>query len=222
MPPVKAILVPGGSRTSVSARRLAARKSRLSIIAAVIVRWLTIEPARGRQAEPVWRSKRSAAWSRKNSKALRRSIRRDALGGQAFELDGFDLGAVLLALAAALRLLVVVELALDAVDGAVEEVDEGPEQVVEIGLEAGVGERRDERVEDVGERRLRRLGLGQRPRIGLVLEGAVAVELQLGEEVVGRGGGVRGLEVGVVVVGRHGDVLSSDSAAPIAAFTAIT
>ena len=41
------------ARTSVSARRLAARKSRLSIIAAVRVRWLTIEPERGRQAEPV-------------------------------------------------------------------------------------------------------------------------------------------------------------------------
>jgi hypothetical protein len=35
---------------------LAATKSRLSIIAAVRVRWLTIDPARGRQAEPVWRS----------------------------------------------------------------------------------------------------------------------------------------------------------------------
>ena len=44
---------PAGSSGSVSARRLAARKSRLSIIAAVIVRRLTIDPARGRQAEPV-------------------------------------------------------------------------------------------------------------------------------------------------------------------------
>ncbi len=37
-PPVKAILVPAGRTASVSARRLAARKSRLSIIAAVSVR----------------------------------------------------------------------------------------------------------------------------------------------------------------------------------------
>ena len=37
----------------------------------------------------------------------------DALGDQAFELDRLDLGAVLLGLAAALRLLVAVEFALD-------------------------------------------------------------------------------------------------------------
>jgi len=43
-----------GNSTSVSLRRFAARKSRLSIIAAVRVRWLTIDPVRGRQDEPVW------------------------------------------------------------------------------------------------------------------------------------------------------------------------
>ena len=32
-----------------------------------------------------------------------------------------------------------------------------------------------------------RLGFGQRPGIGLVLEGTVAVELELGEDVIGRG-----------------------------------
>jgi hypothetical protein len=31
-------------------------KSRLSIIAGVRLRWLTIDPVRGRQDEPVWRS----------------------------------------------------------------------------------------------------------------------------------------------------------------------
>jgi hypothetical protein len=38
---VSAIFGPGGSMTSISARRLAARKSWESIIAAVSVRWLT-------------------------------------------------------------------------------------------------------------------------------------------------------------------------------------
>ena len=47
--------------TSASVRRLAAMKSRESIIAAVSVRWLTSDPDRGRQAEPVWTSKRSMA-----------------------------------------------------------------------------------------------------------------------------------------------------------------
>jgi hypothetical protein len=31
------------------------------------------------------------------------------------------------------------------------------------------------------------VGFGQRPRVGLVLEGAVAVELEFGEDVIGRG-----------------------------------
>jgi hypothetical protein len=74
-PPVKAILGPAGTITSVSARRRAAIKSRLSIIAAVSVRWLTSDPARGRHGEPVCTSKRSAAWSRNSSMLLRRSIR---------------------------------------------------------------------------------------------------------------------------------------------------
>jgi hypothetical protein len=52
---------------------------------------------------------------------------------------------------AALRLLVVVELALDPVGGAVEEVDGRPEQVVEVGFEAGVGQGGDQGVEDVGD-----------------------------------------------------------------------
>ena len=50
-----------------------------------------------------------------------------------------------------LRLLVVVELAFDAFGGAVEEIDGRPEQVLEVGFEARVAERRDERVEDVGD-----------------------------------------------------------------------
>ena len=64
----------------------------------------------------------------------------DALGGQALELDRLDLGAVLLGLAAALRLLVAVEFALDAVELAVEQVDERPQQIGEIVLEAGAGQ----------------------------------------------------------------------------------
>jgi hypothetical protein len=47
VPPVKAIRVPSGT-SNVSARRRAAMNSRLSIIVAVNVRWLSIEPVRGR------------------------------------------------------------------------------------------------------------------------------------------------------------------------------
>ena len=36
-----------------------------------VMRAFAIDPERGRQVEPVWRSNRLAAWSRMNSKALR-------------------------------------------------------------------------------------------------------------------------------------------------------
>ena len=112
---------------------------------------------------------------------------RDALGRQALEFDGPYLGAILLLLAAQLRLLVVVEFALDAVDGAVEEIDGRPEQVVEVGFEARVAQGRDQGVEDVGDGACDGVAFGKRPRIGLVVEGAVAVELKLAEEAIGRG-----------------------------------
>ena len=59
-----------------------------------------------------------------------------ALGGEPFQVDGFYLGAVLFTLAPPLRLLIVVEFALDPVGSAVEEIDGRPEQIVEVGLEA--------------------------------------------------------------------------------------
>ena len=104
-----------------SARRLAARKSRLSIIAEVRLRWLTFEPERGRQAEWVWCSKWSAAWSRKNSMPLRRSmsvwpsaVRRSSSTERISEPScSFWLRL--------LRLLVVVEFAFDPADGAMED-----------------------------------------------------------------------------------------------------
>ena len=86
-----------------------------------------------------------------------------------------------------LRLLVVVELAFDPVGGAVEEIDGRPEQVFEVGFEARVAQRRDEGVEDVGDGAGDGVGFGQRSRIGLVLEGTVAIELKFGEDVIGRG-----------------------------------
>ena len=85
---------------------------------------------------------------------------RHALGDEAFEFDRADLRAVLLLLAAPLRLLVVVEFAFDPVDGAVEEIDRRPEQVLEVGFEARVAQRRDQRVEDVGDGAADGVGFG--------------------------------------------------------------
>ena len=53
-------------------------------------------------------------------------------------------------MAALLRLLIVVEFALDPAGGAVEEIDGRPKQVFEVGFEAGVRQGDDEGVEDVG------------------------------------------------------------------------
>jgi hypothetical protein len=121
-------------------------------------------------------------------------------GDQPLQLDGLDLGAVLFALAAPLRLLVIVELSGDAVGGAMEDVGGRPQQVLEIGLEAGVAERGDESVEDVGDGAGDGIAFGKRARVGFVLEGTEAVELQLGENVIGRRRAVVGFEV---VVGGH-------------------
>jgi hypothetical protein len=97
--------------------------------------------------------------------ALRRSInvgpRREA-----FQFDRADFGAVLLALAAPLRLFVVVELALDPVDGAVEQVDGRPQQIVEVGLEARVAQRRDQGIEDVDDGAGDDVAFGKRPGSG--------------------------------------------------------
>ena len=105
---------------------------------------------------------------------------RHALGGEALEFDRADFGAVLLALAALLRLLVVVEFAFDALVGAVEEIDGRPEQILEVGFEAGVAQARDEGVEDVGD------GGGD----GIGLRAAVAGRVRPGRGD-SRGAGVR-------------------------------
>ena len=74
-----------------------------------------------------------------------------ALGQEALELDRADFRAVLFDLAALLGVLVAVEFALQAVGGAVEQVDGRPQQVFEVGFEAGVAEGGDQGVKNVGD-----------------------------------------------------------------------
>ena len=109
------------------------------------------------------------------------------LRDQAFEFDGFDLTAVLLTLPPALRLLIVVKFALDPIGGPVEDIDRRPEQVVEIGFEAGVLQRRNQGVENIGNGTGNAVPFGQRPWVGFVLEGAIAVKLKFLEQMVGWG-----------------------------------
>src|SRR6185312_14740280 len=93
------------------------------------------------------------------------------------QLDRADFGAILVTLAALLRLFVVVQFAFDATVGAMEEIDGRPQQVFGVGF---------------------------------VLQGAVAVKLEFGEDVIGRGCGVRRLVACVVVFDRHGGLPWSD------------
>src|SRR5690349_10845562 len=95
---------------------------------------------------------------------LRRSMSVRPSVSEAFELHRADLRAVLFLLAAPLRLLVVMEFALDAVDGAMEEVDRRPQQVLEVGFETRVVQRRYED-EDICDSAADCLGFGQRFRV---------------------------------------------------------
>src|SRR3546814_18233177 len=71
---------------------------------------------------------------------------------QEFEFHRADFGTLLLANRPALRDLVVVEKAFEPLAGPVEDVAECPEQIFEIGLEPGILQRGDQRVEHVGDR----------------------------------------------------------------------
>ena len=148
---------------------------------------MTFDRERGRQAEPVWRSNCVGGLVAKEFHAVPALDQCDALGREALEFDRPYLGAILLLLTAQLRLLVVVEFALDAVDGAVEEIDGRPEQVLEVGFEARVAQSRDQGVEDVGDSAGDGVAFGKRSRIGLVVEGTEAIELKLVEDVIGWG-----------------------------------
>jgi hypothetical protein len=92
----------------------------------------------------------------------------------------------------------------------VEEIDGRPQEIIEVGFEAGLAQARDERVEDVGDGGSDDTGVGQRSRVGLVLEGAIAVKLEFGEDVIGWGCGVRWLVVCFVVLDRHSGFPWSD------------
>jgi len=89
-------------------------------------------------------------------------------------------------LAPALGLLVQIELALDAVDLAIEQIDERPKKIGQVVLEPGVGEHGAQGVNHGVEMGLRGLRLGQRTRIGLVAAEAMAVPCDLIEQMRGR------------------------------------
>lgn len=110
----------------------------------------------------------------------------DAFGGEPLQFDGSHLRSILLALAPLLRFFVVVEFALDAAPGAMEEIDGRPEEIFEVGFKPCVAQARHERIKDVGDRACDGLGVGKRPWVRLVVKGAMAIELKLAEKMIGR------------------------------------
>lgn len=111
---------------------------------------------------------------------------RQALGDQTLKLGRADFRAVLLGLRPAPRCFVVVEVARDAIGLAVEEIDEGPQEIREIGFEPRVGEEIAKRLGRRVEGERPGVGRGQGARIGFVLEGAIAVQGEFVEEMLRR------------------------------------
>ncbi len=66
-----------------------------------------------------------------------------------------------------------------------EDVDGRPEEIVEVGFEARVLQGADQGVEDIGDGARDLVAVGQKPLVGLVGEGAIAVELEFVEDMVG-------------------------------------
>ena len=158
-----------------------------TIIAAVRVRWLTDRSGAGSPGRTGVALEALGGLIAKELHALRRSIsvrpsavRRSSSTERTSE-PSCSRWLLLL------RLLVVVELASDAVDRAVEQIDRRPEQVFEVGFEARVAQSRDQGVEDVGDSARDGVAFGKRSRVRLVVEGTEAIELKLVEDVIGWG-----------------------------------
>lgn len=66
-----------------------------------------------------------------------------------------------------------------------EDVDRRPEEIVEVGLEAGVLKGDDQGVKDVGDGAGDMVAFRKRSGIGFIREGTVAVKLEFAEDMVG-------------------------------------
>ena len=110
-----------------------------------------------------------------------------ALGNKPFEFDGAHLGAVLFGLRLLLPVFIIVELTLHAGGLFVEEIGERPQQIGDVGFEAGVAEGPGEDVEQVGHRAFEEAAFGQGARIGLVLVRMMAEELEFLDDAGGLG-----------------------------------
>ena len=139
----------------------------------------------------------------------------DAFGDRAFQLDRLDLAAILFALHPLLRLLIVVEFALDPGPCVVEDIDDAPGKILKVGFDPRVDQAGDQRVEHLGDGAPGDAIVRQRAMIGFIVIGTMTVKLHFLKEV----GGGTGLRVLGLIVMRH-QKSPSLSAAPLAAFVA--
>ena len=105
---------------------------------------------------------------------------------QPLEFDRANFRAVLFRLRTALRGFIVIQFATDAFRFAVEEIDEGPQEVGEIGFETGVEKEARQSLDDRLERKRCGVTGGQGTRIRLFVEGSIAMQSEFIEKVRGR------------------------------------
>src|SRR3546814_9727695 len=110
----------------------------------------------------------------------------EACADRPFQLDRADFAAIRCALQSALQLLIVIELPVGMAASAMKNSDESPEEVVEIGLDAGILQASGKRIEHVSDRTGGKSRIGQWARIGLVVERTISKELHLLKKQMGR------------------------------------
>ncbi len=110
----------------------------------------------------------------------------EALGEKSFELDGPNLRTVLFLLGFALPVFIIIQLALDAVDLAVEDVDHRPQDVLQVGFKPRVAERPRDHIKNIRQRAAERIAVGQGAGVWLVLMGTPALHLQFLKDAGGR------------------------------------
>ena len=95
----------------------------------------------------------------------------------------------------ALLILVGIEFALHAVGFAVENIDQTPEQILQVGFQPRVAEHAAQHIEHVGQGAPKVVAIGQGAGVGFVLVGTPALHLQFGKNAGGRGSLMLGFEL---------------------------
>lgn len=110
---------------------------------------------------------------------------RDAFAARSCQFYRANFASGLLALQSSLKLLIVVELPIGITASTLEDIDEVPEEIVEIGFDAGMLQTFRKCIEHVRDGAGGKSRIGQWARIGLVVERTIPKELYLLNSPVG-------------------------------------